>query len=400
MAKVLVTGGAGFIGLHLVARLVERGDEVIVLDNMKRGRRESVHELLNGGRGRLLEDDIRRFDALTAAVHGCAVVFHLAAQSNVMGAVTDPDYSITTNVLGTFNVLRSAAEAHVPRVVFTSSREVYGDPDTLPVAEDGPLLAKNPYGASKVAGEAYCRTFAATHGLHVDGVRFANVYGAGDSDRVIPLWLTAAQEGRDLVVYGGEQVIDFLWVGTAVEALLLAADRGLPGPVNIGVGLRPGSWPWPNKSFASPARRAESFERRPASSRSPSSSRTPGECDRSGSCPIRILSRTLRSLSPHTRPALPRTLRVDAPRRHLPALRRGRPDLQPRLPRLAHPLPVRSRADDEDQRPRRDQHARPRQAREGAHPSGVDLGGLRRPGGAPPAGGLLGPRELHRPPDL
>ncbi len=237
MAKVLVTGGAGFIGVHLVARLVARGDEVIVLDNMKRGRRERVQELLKGGRGRLVEDDIRRFDALTPAVRGCDVVFHLAAQSNVMGAVADPDYSITTNVMGTFNVLRSAAEAHVPRGVFTSSREVYGDPDTLPVAEDRPLLAKNPYGASKVAGEAYCRTFAATHGLQVDVVRFANVYGAGDSDRVIPLWLTAAQEARDLVVYGGEQVIDFLWVGGAVDALLLAADRGLPGPVNIGSGV-------------------------------------------------------------------------------------------------------------------------------------------------------------------
>jgi UDP-glucose 4-epimerase len=237
MPKVLVTGGAGFIGAHLVARLVARGDEVIVFDNMKRGRREKVDELLRDSRGRLVEDDIRRFDALAGAVRGCDVVFHLAAQSNVMGAVTDPDYSITTNVLGTFNVLRSAAEARVPRVVFTSSREVYGDPQTLPVAEDQPLLAKNSYGASKVAGEAYCRTFAATHGLHVDVVRLTNVYGPGDRDRVIPLWLTAAQEGRDLVVYGGKQVIDFLWVGTAVDALLLAAARGLPGPVNIGSGV-------------------------------------------------------------------------------------------------------------------------------------------------------------------
>src|SRR5580700_1971560 len=171
MAKVLVTGGAGFIGAHLVGRLVERGDEVVVLDNMKRGRRENLAVHVASGRVRVVEDDIRRFDALPAAVRGCDVVFHLAAQSNVMGAVTDPDYSITTNVLGTFNVLRSAAEAHVPRVVFASSREVYGDPDTLPVAEDRPLLAKNAYGASKVAGEAYCRTFAATHGLHVDVLR-------------------------------------------------------------------------------------------------------------------------------------------------------------------------------------------------------------------------------------
>jgi UDP-glucose 4-epimerase len=237
MAKVLVTGGAGFIGGHLVARLLARGDEVVVLDNLRRGDRQRVEALLGGGRGRFVEDDIRRMAALEGAVQGCDVVFHLAAQSNVMGAVTDPDYSVTTNVLGTFNVLRSAAEARVSRVVFTSSREVYGEPRALPVSEDEPLLAKNPYGASKVAGEAYCRAFATTHGLHVEVVRLANVYGAGDSDRVIPLWLTAAQEGRDLMVYGGEQVIDFLWVGTAVEALLFAAERGLPGPVNIASGV-------------------------------------------------------------------------------------------------------------------------------------------------------------------
>jgi UDP-glucose 4-epimerase len=237
MAKAVVTGGAGFIGAHLVARLVQRGDQVVVLDNMKRGRRERIEDELRAGGARLVEGDIRSFDSLAAVVSGCDVVYHLAAQSNVMGAVDDPEYSITTNVLGTFNVLRSAAEAHVPKVVFTSSREVYGDPLWLPVGEDHPLLAKNPYGASKVAGEAYCRTFAATHGLRVDVVRLANVYGPGDTGRVIPLWLTAAQEGRDLEVYGGEQVIDFLWVGTAVDALIAAADRGLPDFTNIGSGV-------------------------------------------------------------------------------------------------------------------------------------------------------------------
>jgi UDP-glucose 4-epimerase len=235
MGRTLVTGGAGFIGSHLVARLVERGDEVVVIDNMKRGRIERIQKWLGGDRFRVIKDDIRRFDAVSEAMRGCQCVFHLAAQSNVMGAVTDPDYSITTNVLGTFNVLRAAAEAEVPRVVFTSSREVYGDPRSLPVSEAHPLDAKNGYGASKVAGEAYCRSRSRA-GARVEVVRLANVYGPGDSDRVIPLWLTAAAQGRDLVVYGGEQVIDFLWVGKAVEALLFAAHHGLPGPVNVGSG--------------------------------------------------------------------------------------------------------------------------------------------------------------------
>lgn len=203
---------------------------------MRRGRRDRIEAPLRSGRVRLVEDDIRRFEVVAALLSDCEAVYHLAAQSNVMGAVQDPDYSVTTNVLGTFNVLRATSEARVPHVVFTSSREVYGDSRRLPVKEDEPLLAKNPYGASKLAGEAYCRTFAATHGLRVDVVRLANVYGPDDSDRVIPLWLAAAQQGRDLDVYGGQQEIDFLWVGTAIDALLFAGEHGLPGPVNIGSG--------------------------------------------------------------------------------------------------------------------------------------------------------------------
>jgi nucleoside-diphosphate-sugar epimerase len=236
MATVLVTGGAGFIGAHLVRRLVGAGKDVIVLDNMKRGKRERLADLERAGKARVVVGDIRRLDDVAPLVRGCEAVFHLAAQSNVMGATDDPDYSVTTNVNGTCNVLRAAATAKVARVVFTSSREVYGDPAKLPVGEADPLRPKNAYGASKAAGEAYCRAFAASHGLAVEILRLANVYGPGDRGRVIPLWLDLAREGRDLPVYGGQQVIDFLWVGTAVEALLLASERGLPGPVNVGSG--------------------------------------------------------------------------------------------------------------------------------------------------------------------
>jgi UDP-glucose 4-epimerase len=236
MANVLVTGGAGFIGAHLVRRLVEAGKDVIVLDNMKRGKREKLAELERAGKVRVVVGDIRRFDDVAPLVQGCETVFHLAAQSNVMGATDDPDYSVTTNVNGTCTVLRAAAMAKVARLVFTSSREVYGDPSKLPVEEADPIRPKNAYAASKVAGEAYCRTYVASHGLAVEIVRLANVYGPGDSGRVIPLWLDFAKDGRELPVYGGQQVIDFLWVGTAVDALLFASERGLPGPVNIGSG--------------------------------------------------------------------------------------------------------------------------------------------------------------------
>ena len=233
----MVTGGTGFIGTHLVERLAAEGTNVIALDNFKRSSAEKLAETArHSGRVRLVEGDVRDYAELTAAMAGCEVVFHLAAQSNVMGAVDDPDYSITTNVLGTYNVLRAAAAVGARRLVFTSSREVYGDPKQLPVAEDHPLLAKNAYGASKVAGEAYCRSFAASHRLDIAVLRLANVYGAGDSGRVIPLWISAARANRDLSVYGGDQVIDFLWVGTAVEALLHAARHGVIEPTNIGSG--------------------------------------------------------------------------------------------------------------------------------------------------------------------
>jgi len=228
--KILITGGAGFIGGHLVTSLAA-GKEVTAFHNLSRGRWPGAIR-----RCRFVGGYIRDREALEAAMSGIDVVFHLAAQSNVAGAVTDLDYSFTTNVAGTFEVLRAAKQAGVRRLVFASSREVYGDADSLPVAENAPLQAKNAYGASKVAGELYCRVFAAA-GLEVNILRLANVYGPGDRDRVIPLFLENALAGQPLRINGGRQVIDFVWVDTVVEALKAAAFGPLlPGPVNIGSG--------------------------------------------------------------------------------------------------------------------------------------------------------------------
>jgi len=229
--RVVVTGGAGFIGKHLVAALVARGDSVTVLDNLRRAEREAVHPGAT-----FIEGDIRDPETVARAFEGAARVFHLAAQSNVMGALSDARYSFTTNVVGTFNVLEAATAAGVERVVFSSSREVYGEAEAIPVREDAPLLAKNPYGASKLAGEAYCRTWHHAGGTGVNVLRFANVYGPGDTGRVIPLWFERAAAGRPLEVFGGQQVIDFVPVRTAVAALLGAAERDLAGPVNVGSG--------------------------------------------------------------------------------------------------------------------------------------------------------------------
>jgi nucleoside-diphosphate-sugar epimerase len=239
--RVVVTGGAGFIGSRLVDRLLaERVGEVVVLDNFVRGDRRhlAAHAHRAGGDAlRVVEGDIRDSALLHAVFDGADVVHHLAAQSNVMGAVTDVDYSFTTNVVGTFNVLQAAHSCRVKRVVFTSSREVYGEVASLPVLEAAPTNAKNGYGASKAAGELYARVFRSTYGLDVAVLRLANVYGPRDRDRVIPLWLDAAAGGRDLLVYGGAQVLDFVWVDHVVEALVRAARDGVAyDAVNVGSG--------------------------------------------------------------------------------------------------------------------------------------------------------------------
>lgn len=236
--RVVVTGGAGFIGSHLVDRLLaETRSEVIVFDNLHRGRLSNLAQHAASHRLSVIQGDVRDATAVEATVRDAHVVYHLAAQSTVMGALEDQDYSFTTNVVGTFNVLKAAARAGIRQVVFASSREVYGEPIELPVDEGQPLLAINFYGASKVMGEAYCRAFRRANGLNTTILRLANAYGPRDHGRVIPLWVKQASAGEDLTVYGGKQVLDFVWIGQVIDALMSAADlEGPMPPINIGSG--------------------------------------------------------------------------------------------------------------------------------------------------------------------
>lgn len=233
--KILVTGGAGFIGSHLVRRLVrERAGAVAVLDNFHRGTAASLADCF--GEISLLGADIRDFTATKEALRGVDLVYHLAAQSSVLGAEADADYTFRTNVTGTYDLLRAARTSGVRRVVFTSSREVYGDPLQVPVPEKAALKPKNLYGASKVAGEAYCSVFE-SEGLETAILRLANVYGPGDRDRVIPLFVERAIAGQPLVLYGGQQVLDFVWIETVVEALWrVGFGDPIHEPLNIGSG--------------------------------------------------------------------------------------------------------------------------------------------------------------------
>ena len=184
--KVLITGGAGFIGSHLVERLVGQRAQVTVLDNFSRGLRSNLSFV--SSRIRLIEGDIRDRSCVESAVRGQTLVFHLAAQSSVLHASADLDESFSSNVAGTFEVLRAAQSHNTRHLVFASSREVYGDPLRLPVSEDSRLIPKNAYGISKLACELYCRVFG-DEGLSVSILRLANVYGTRDTDRVIPVFI-------------------------------------------------------------------------------------------------------------------------------------------------------------------------------------------------------------------
>ena len=179
---------------------------------------------------------MRDFATVREATRGIDLVYHLAAQSNVLGAVSDMEYSFTTNVTGTFNVLRAASQAGVKRFVFTSSREVYGDPASIPVPETAPIAPKNAYGASKAAAEMYCQIFA-SHGITTHILRLANVYGPRDFGRVIPIFVDNATSGRPLILFGGNQILDFVWIRTVVDILMAVGLGNSPsGPLNVGSG--------------------------------------------------------------------------------------------------------------------------------------------------------------------
>ena len=233
--RILVTGGAGFVGSHLVEALVAAGvGEIVVIDNLHRGRLSNLQGCWD--RIEFVQADVRDAESLQHSLRAVDVVYHLAAQSTVMGAVDNLEYSFSTNVVGTFHLLQAAYRQRVKRFVFASSREVYGEAQESPTPETAPLRPKNAYGASKVAGELYCDVFAKL-GLDAAILRFTNVYGPRDEGRVIPNFIASALRGIPLTVFGGDQVLDFVWVGTVVDALVMAGlGEPIVGPLNVGSG--------------------------------------------------------------------------------------------------------------------------------------------------------------------
>lgn len=228
--RAIVTGGAGFIGSHVVDALLARGDEVTVVDDLSTGRREYVDP-----RARLIEHDIRKpFDV------DADVVFHLAAQADVGTSVERPIFDAEVNVLGTLNVLEAARSAGAA-VVFTSTGgAIYGDVEEA-ASEAAPLRPVSPYGMAKLAAEGYVGGWNRTHGVKAAVLRLANVYGPRQSAAleggVVAIFLERMAAGDETTIFGdGEQTRDFVYVDDVVGALLLAADHGR-GIFNVGTGV-------------------------------------------------------------------------------------------------------------------------------------------------------------------
>jgi UDP-glucose 4-epimerase len=242
--KVLVTGGAGFIGSHLADRLVSDGHRVVVLDNLATGRLENLASVRD--RIEWIEGDLRDRVAVERAVRGVEVVFHQAALAAVARSVENPREVTDVNVGGTLNLLVAARDAKARRVVFASSSSVYGDTPELPKRESMTLSPRSPYAASKAAGEAYLSAFHASYGLEGVALRYFNVYGPRQSAQslyaaVVPRFADAMIAGRAPTIFGdGMQTRDFTFVSDVVDAVVsgATAPRAVEGPMNIGGGRR------------------------------------------------------------------------------------------------------------------------------------------------------------------
>ena len=238
--RSLVTGGAGFIGSHLVDALVAAGDEVTVVDDLSRGSHAQVNDAAV-----LLEADVRDGPALHAAFDRVRPerVFHLAAQVSVRASTGDPLHDASVNVLGTVNALEGAAAAGARRFVNASTGgAIYGDTAARPTSEDHPAHPKAPYGQSKLSAEGYCELYRRTRGLATVTLRYANVYGPrqdpyGEAG-VVAIFCGKALAGEAPTVFGdGRQTRDYVYVGDVVAANLAAAKSDAQGVFNVGTAV-------------------------------------------------------------------------------------------------------------------------------------------------------------------
>ena len=238
MSKIIITGGAGFIGSHLTDKLVELGHQVIVVDNLMLGRKEFVNK-----KAKFFKVDIRNFKKLKKIFKGAEAVFHLAADPRLQVSIEDPATTHEINVTGTFNVLLAAKDSGVKKVVFSSTCALYGD-QPLPIKESYTPNPLSPYGLHKLMGEQYCRLFNHLFKLETVCLRYFNVFGprklpSGSYPMVIPIFLDQRQKGQKLTIVGdGTATRDYVYVSDVVEANIKAWQSAVGDgrAINIGSG--------------------------------------------------------------------------------------------------------------------------------------------------------------------
>jgi len=229
-SKILVTGGCGFIGSHIVDALLQEGYSVGILDNLSTGGLGNVKGHIDKGSVVLHSGDIRDFAFVAKSMANYDAVVHEAALVSVTRSVDDPIVTNEVNVSGTLNILWGATRAKVKRLIFASSSSVYGETETVPKTEDMKTVPISPYGTSKLAAENYCRVFARVYGLRTTCLRYFNVYGprqkAGPYSGVIPTFIRDVAKGEAPTIYGdGKQSRDFTYVEDVVKANLLCLER-------------------------------------------------------------------------------------------------------------------------------------------------------------------------------
>ena len=240
MEKVIVTGGAGFIGSHLAEELANRGYSVVILDDLSTGRMENIADLLAKENIEFVQGSINDASLLQRFFQGVHYVFHLAAIPSVPRSTENPLASHQVNATGTLNVLLSARDSGVKKVVYASSSSVYGDTGTAAKRENMMPNPQSPYAVTKLTGEYYCRVFQEVYGLPSICLRYFNIYGPRQDPNspyaaVIPIFIRRICQGNPPVIFGdGEQTRDFTFIKDATEANILAAESDASGVFNIG----------------------------------------------------------------------------------------------------------------------------------------------------------------------
>jgi len=242
MKKVVVTGGAGFIGSHLAEELAGRGYYVITLDDLSTGRMKNIENLLKKENAEFIQGSITDLPLLGKLFQNVEYVFHQAALSSVPRSMEDPLTTNEVNIKGTLNVLMAARENRVRKVVYAASSSVYGDALALPQKEDMPLNPLSPYALTKLVGEYYCNIFHQLYSLPTVCLRYFNVYGSRQDPQsqyaaAVPAFAERISQNLPPVIFGdGEQSRDFTFIQDVVQANILAAVNNAEGVYNIGSG--------------------------------------------------------------------------------------------------------------------------------------------------------------------